>query len=313
MIFESDSDVDKKGWFTITLPPAKSRETVSFEIISNENFSSKNNLMHRTINHFNSIWDYALSKGEIFKISSQNDDFKEVSDQDLENYWRNKEKNAILNTKKRKRNRKILIEVAAQHPLKDGLYPNEEFAARLDVAILLYNQKSNKGYAVEIYVPGSLHLDFDCVPDEHSLSQAGLEYLVEKGIPVDCIHGDDWNNYFDESRYHKGVYNSADECFIASKFFLENEDEFKELYSICSPNQLIRKTLFYFEFGVMPLIITVPQMDMYHNFFDELFINATHVIKSDHSWQGEFSEEAIRTRKERFPKYKESINVKNED
>lgn len=308
LIFENTSNNKKTGWFTITLPPAKSRETVSFEIISNDESVSSNNLILRTINHFNSIWNYAISKDEVFLIGSQNDALKDISDQNPKKYWEEKEKIAVFNTKKRKRNRKVLIEVAAQHPLTDGLYPNEEFAARLDMAILLYYEKKNKGYDAEIYVPGSLHLDYDGVPDDCSLSRAGCDYLVEKGIPVDCIHGEDWNDYFDESRFHKGVYNSADECFIASQFFLKNEHEFKELYSICSPNQLMRKTLFYIEFGVIPLVVTVPQINMYHNFFNELFSSVTKVIESDHSWQGEFSEEAIRTRKERLPGYKETIS-----
>ena len=131
LIFENTSNNKKTGWFTITLPPAKSRETVSFEIISNDKSVSSNNLILRTINHFNSIWNYAISKDEVFLIGSQNDALKDISDQNPKKYWEEKEKIAVFNTKKRKRNRKVLIEVAAQHPLTDGLYPNEEFAARL--------------------------------------------------------------------------------------------------------------------------------------------------------------------------------------
>ncbi|MBQ9769687.1 MAG: hypothetical protein IJW27_05730 [Clostridia bacterium] len=139
--------------------------------------------------------------------------------------------------RRRKRNKNILIEVAAQHPLKDGLYPDEEFTARLDRAIELYKEKT------------------------------------------------------------------ADECFIASKIFFTEEESFGQLYSVCSPNQLMRKNLFYMEFGIIPMIITVPTANMFHNFLKELLGNVPYIISEDHNYQGETSKEAIRTRRERLPDY----------
>ena len=35
----------------------------------------------------------------------------------------------------------VLLEAAAQHPLLDGLYPNEEFSARLNAAFDRYQEE----------------------------------------------------------------------------------------------------------------------------------------------------------------------------
>ncbi len=220
-----------------------------------------------------------------------------------EKYWKEKEQAAILNMRRRKRNKNILIEVAAQHPLKDGLTPDTEFAARLDRAAELYHSKTAEGYGVKIYVPGSLHLDLDGVPDEVSLSEAGCAYLAEKGIPGDRLFGNEQNDRFDGERCHKGVYNTADECFVASKIFFSEEEAFGQLYCICSPNQLMRVNLFYIEFGIIPSVITVPTSNMFHNFLNELFESVPYILEKDRDYQSETSEEAIRTRKERLPGY----------
>lgn len=46
--------------------------------------------------------------------------------------WRAKYLVAKTAMSERAGNSSVLIEVAAQHPLRNGLYPNEEFSARLD-------------------------------------------------------------------------------------------------------------------------------------------------------------------------------------
>ena len=307
LIIENYTNEIKKGWFTITLPPAKSRETISFEIISNQNSKIQNNLLNRSYTHFEYVWKHSTNSGNIINIATTNEITKEnnnaIMTDDTIAYWKLKEKSAIVNMRKRKRNNNILIEVAAQHPLVDGVYPNEEFLSRLDSSINLYNEKTNQGFNVKIYVPGSIHLDSHGIADEISLSEAGKKYLIENGIPDNDIYGDEKNSLYDKIRYHKGVYNSADECFIASNIFFDEINNFGQLYSICSPNQLMRKTLFYIEFGIIPKIITVPSSDMFHNFFHELFISIPYVLNEDHDYQSKISKEAIRTRKERLPGY----------
>jgi len=306
LIASSSENSKKVGWFTVTLPPAKSRETVTFEIESDAAVSAQNNLLSRCSEHFEHVWNYSASKGEVITIGRATSlEIEKESDGSKvdEKYWKEREQAAALNMRRRKRNKNILIEVAAQHPLKDGLYPDEEFTARLDRAIELYKEKTAEGYGVKLYVPGSLHLDFDGVPDEVSLSEAGTTYLKEMGIPEDRLFGNEMNNLYDGERHHEGVYNTADECFIASKIFFTEEESFGLLYSVCSPNQLMRKNLFYMEFGIIPMIITVPTANMFHNFLKELLGNVPYILSEDHNYQGKTSKEAIRTRRERLPDY----------
>jgi hypothetical protein len=50
------------------------------------------------------------------------------------NQWKEKEMEAKFKTQGRKNlYKKILIEVAAQHPLKKGKFQGEEYAKRLDI------------------------------------------------------------------------------------------------------------------------------------------------------------------------------------
>ena len=76
----------------------------------------------------------------------------------------------------------VLIEVAAQHPLKDGVYPDIEFKKRLDLGVRLYNKYKDLGYKVSIYVPGSLHKG-----DKIALGDAGRNYLIKNKINIDDI------------------------------------------------------------------------------------------------------------------------------
>lgn len=160
--------------------------------------------------------------------------------------WKEKEMEAKCKSKGRKNlYKKILIEVAAQHPLKKGKFPGEEYAKRLDIACELM------GEDVHIYLPGSLH-----VPDEVSLNEAGREYLLKKGISEDriIIIGDE-------------VYNSTDECRVASRILVENE--FAELICICSPAQLMRKALSYISFGVYPSFRVASCDELFHSYVEE--------------------------------------------
>lgn len=83
--------------------------------------------------------------------------------------WKSKEQEAQKRIDSRQGGTSILIEVAAQHPLREGKFPNKEFENRLNEALALYN--ASDGH-VDIYVPGSLHM-YNGVSDVVSLSEAG--------------------------------------------------------------------------------------------------------------------------------------------
>ena len=53
----------------------------------------------------------------------------------------------------------------------------------------------------------------------------------------------------------------------------------------------------------IPMIITVPTANMFHNFLKELLGSVPDILSEDHNYQGETSKEAIRTRRERLPDY----------
>lgn len=302
ILFLNNTTNKNYGWFTITLPPAKSRETVSFAIESSAEKNGANNLLNRSLQHFLSLWIFLQKNNNIFDVHDEISVNTLLRNESPKKYWEEKQNIAIETMKKRKRLKGILIEVAAQHPLKEGHLPAAEFSARLDIAAELYKKKTNEGFNVEIYVPGSIHLDFDGVPDDVSLSSAGIDYLLKKGVPLEALHGDDLNKRYTDNKFHKGVYNSADECFVASKYFFESNNSFSCCYSICSPNQAFRKTLLYLEFGIYPKILTVPLDHMFHNFIYELFEAVPYVVNEDHNYQAENSREALRTRKERMPR-----------
>jgi len=287
------------GWLTITLPPFKSKDTISMEMIPTKE-TPHTALIERAAGHFDAAWEIAKSHNEVYTIDSYVPSSLKKPQDSKHLYWKEKEKSASLFMRHRIRKKGVLIEVAAQHPLVDGLYPNKEFSARLDVAIEIYRRETAKGLNVEIYVPGSLHLDYNGIPDECSLSEAGCRYLSEAGIPQEAIHGEDLNGKYNESRYYTGVYNTADECYVAAHYFHEST-EFRQLITVCSPNQLMRKTLFYLEHNIIPMVITVPCEELSHNFLYELLESVPYLLYEDHDWQGKSSKEAIRTRKERDP------------
>lgn len=174
----------------------------------------------------------------------------------------------------------ILIEVAAQHPLKDGMYPAEEFQARLNLGLKLYNEFANKDVA-KFYIPGSRHQE-NGKADLVSLSEAGKNYLISKGVPAENIFADDANF---EIMGEKGVYNSTDECYVSCKLF--EKYNFKELHLVCSPNQMMRKMLCYIDFGYFPNIHTASYEKMYHNPINEIFECIPKVLENNQKAQDE--------------------------
>nr|WP_314506620.1 hypothetical protein [uncultured Lachnoanaerobaculum sp.] len=212
----------------------------------------------------------------------------------LYNRWIEFYNNAKKNTLDAKSGNGILIEVAAQHPLIDGFKPNEEFEKRLLLGIQIFYQMIEKGNKVYIYVPGSIHMDngvIDCI----SLSEAGRKFLVEKGIPDEYIYADDMNIKY---KGEDGVYNSTDECYVASMIF--RDMSLGELHCVCSSGQMMRKVLSYIRFGYVPYMHTVSCDNMYHNYIDEIFRNIPILLEDKDALQAN-SEEAERLRKMRKP------------
>lgn len=189
----------------------------------------------------------------------------------------------------------VLIEVAAQHPLINGEEPNEEFAYRLLLAKTLYEKERVLGKSVEIYVPGSRHV-YKGVSDKISLSEAGSIFLERQGMSREVIHGDDLNFRY---KGDKGVYSSADECFVASSYF--KDSGFGSLFSVLSPVQVFRKTLHYIEFGVLPLNYTAPTLNTFHDYIDEIFEAVPYALFIDPDMQSENSERANELRRLRMP------------
>jgi hypothetical protein len=210
-------------------------------------------------------------------------------------YWNQKYEKAVELMKSRIEIPSILIEIAAQHPLDNGKYPNKEFAKRLLFGKELYEKVIKDGKNAKIYVPGSRHV-YNGIADEISLSDSGTKFLFENGVPKENLYGEDLNKKY---KSIKGVYNSADECFVAASFFKENN--FGKLYSICSPAQMMRKTIHYLEFGVLPLNFTVPLTETYHNYFYELFEAIPYALFIDPDMQNENSTKANKMRSERTP------------
>ena len=174
----------------------------------------------------------------------------------------------------------ILIEIAAQHPLRDGMYPAEEFQSRLDLGLKLYAELAVKE-TVKFYVPGSRHKE-NGKADLISLSEAGKNYLSYKGVPAANIYADDANFAI---MGEKGVYNSTDECYVSCQLFKEHN--FKELHLVCSPNQMMRKMLCYIDFGCFPAIHTAPCAKMYHNPINEIFECIPRVLANDRKAEDE--------------------------
>ena len=167
----------------------------------------------------------------------------------------------------------VLVEVAAQHPLVDGRFPNREFEARLQAGFELYRsiRPSNR---IEIYVPGSRHRH-EGRDDEISLSAAGTAYLVDLGVPKAAIRGDDLNRRYTGD---DGVYGSQAECYVAARYY--KDAGFGRFRSVVSPFQATRKLLHYIQYGVLPDIVSVQVDEPFHNLIDEVFVDIPRALRS---------------------------------
>lgn len=219
---------------------------------------------------------------------------KVLTKEEAKAYWQEKQEKARETMVLRKGCSAVLIECASK-VLEDGLHPDFEFRARLDRTIELYHQLSCMNAEVHIYVPGSLHKEGG-VTDQCTLSTAGRRYLVERGIPDEMILGDKENELY---KGDEGVLNSADECFVASRIFLNGQ--YRELHCVCSPIQVTRKWFYYLEFGIVPMIHSVPAVDSdVMDIVTEQLRGTENVIYNDHDAQSHDSEVWINSRKERL-------------
>lgn len=295
------------AWLSVTIPPRKAADgTLGIEVYS---LANDGDVDHRSLaeclySHVKEIKEVARFRGCLFDVQENNPErfipAKNKNDNEMitaarlkwEKWYAMAEQR--MARKKRRDSHIDLIEVAAQHPLKDGLTPDTAFKDRLDFAIELYEKLKSEGRKAHIYVPGSIH-----IPDKVSLSSAGIRYLIDSGqVDTKDILDETIN---EEYKGEDGVYNSADECYVAAEIY--KEGSYYDLYCVCSSNQMLRKKLFYFYFGVIPKIWALPD-DSFHNDMNEVFESIPDVLLNDPSWQDETSHHFIRTRKERMPGWK---------
>lgn len=217
-----------------------------------------------------------------------------LTKEEAKEYWYEKQSLAQQTMEGHRECNGILIECASK-VLEDGLHPDFEFRARLNRTIELYHKLCQENEVVHIYVPGSLHKE-NGISDQCTLSTAGRRYLIERGIPDVIILGDRENVQY---KGNEGVLNSADECFVASRIFFDGK--YRELHCVCSPIQVTRKWFYYLEFGLVPLIHSVPVVDSdVMDIVTEQLRGTENVIYNDHNAQSHDSEVWINSRRERM-------------
>lgn len=213
----------------------------------------------------------------------------EKSEADI--YWKNKAKVGIHEDTK-----KVLIEIAAMHPLIDGK-PGKEFLDHLNQGLDLYNIELQKGNSPIFYIPGSKHCILDkttgkTLVDSKPLSEAGKEFLINHGIPETSIRAEATNI---KIKKDDGVYNSGDECYVAAQ--IAKEENCGRIISVVSPDKLYRNALFYQEFGYNPELYAIGTENTEHNYIGEIFWSLYITYMLDQDWQTSFL--AYLTRKER--------------
>lgn len=287
------------GWLTMTMPPllAVNTPTISFEVPKDNKYESIGDFIK---SHCECLISVAERKYQTIEITGETDiqRLDTHSREDVRQYWASKYKAAVAKTSSMlDRSSCTLIEVSAQHPLIRGRYPNEEFTARLNHAVELFKNNLNENYI--IYVPGSRHRINDD-NDKISLSKAGVDYLLQKGIPKERIFGNEINNKYMKDA---GVYNSSDECYAASKLYTDKNCN--KLICICSPYQIMRKTFYYLEHGIIPECHSITSGSMYHNPISEYFESLHSAVYDHQNWQDPNSSLFINSRKDRRPLKKE--------
>ena len=282
------------GWLSVTIPPRRTVDgTPSFEFSAARDEISVGRLI---LEHVESIRDLAKKRNMLVPLSEAGD-FQAffLENQAAEEYWKKLYAEAKANSLGRAGEAE-LIEVAAQHPLRPDGRPGAEFARRLDKARELYFKLRETDTPCAIYIPGSVHC-YRGKADPCSLSEAGRAYLTAAGIPPEDLLGEAENRRY---KGDQGVYNTADECYVASRIFFDGD--YRRLHCVCSPNQIMRKKLFYIAFGVIPYYHTVNSDRPAHDDMYELFHSIPGILALDHTWQGSDSVQGKRTREERDPR-----------
>lgn len=281
------------GFLSTTIPPMKAIEgTPSFEFEGTVESPSMAKVAYQ---HVTSIIEMAKTHGNFMEITpeTRQPEYFRLEKRNALEYWGILYEKAKETMEDCDEDSPALIEVAAQHPLKKNGAPGEEFRLRLDEAIRLYNEFEE---GARIYVPGSLHL-YKGKPDPISLCESGVKYLIENGIPEEDILGPEENEKY---KGEDGLYNSADECYVASCIF--KDGDYSRLHCVCSSNQVARKKLFYMAFGVIANFHCADADKRFHSDVEELIDCIPDVIYNDHTWQDKNSKHFIRTREERKPK-----------
>lgn len=283
---ENENDDDDKQiwcWVTMTMPPFRAgADSPSLECYTTKSAKSTDLSLAGMTNHsFNRSWEE--SKFKIEFDGEQIDEEQKIRYFYMEkshavSFWEKKlnaAKECALQARTDSKRNGVLIEVAAQHPLETDGTPGIEFARRLDMGYKLYGEYQEKNIRCKLYVPGSLHM-YNGVEDKVPLSEAGRKYLIDKGVSPEDIYGEDQNVKY---RGTDGVYNSADECFVASQIW--KNERFSELICVCSPIQSMRKTAHYIAFGVFPSVLTCPSPELFHDYVYEMFTALPYVLYED--------------------------------
>ena len=196
--------------------------------------------------------------------------------------------------------RDSLIAVAAQHPSIEGIYPNEEYRLRLETAIAIDERTRLHGDETAICLLGSRLIDEKSgIADKVSLADMGLAYLTVRGVPQSRLIIE-WNRQY---KGKEGVYNGADEAFVAASAFRDNPN-FGQLIMVASPGQVARYRLNFLANGVNPHF-EIPSdtcllPDLYHSssIMRSALMAYTYLINPD--WQGS-STIGKKSRRERQP------------
>ena len=283
------------GTMSITIPPFKTiNGTPTFKF---EGKIGEDKLASLVEKHCNAVINASIQRGDHFSVNEKTKKAPFFLERATGlKYWQ--DKSAIAKENMARQNiysPATLIEIAAQHPLKKDGTPGREFEARLKYGLNLYNELKAKGEVVKIYIPGSLHM-YNGVVDKTSLSSSGKTYLLMHNVSEEDVYADEMNAKY---KGEDGVYNTADECYVASKIFFD--EEYTKLISVCSPNQIARKTLYYIEFGVIPNCYSVPVDNAFHDVVEEVFETIDNVLYRDHNGQDRNSDVFVKSREERKP------------
>jgi hypothetical protein len=208
--------------------------------------------------------------------------------------WARKREEAMTLIESRREIPRVLLEISSQHNLVNGK-PNEEYVLRLERGIELYHVFLGQGLSVEILTLGSVHK-----PDTVSLTEAGERYLRERGVPSKILRGEELiERYKGKNAPWPGIYNSADEAFVAASYF--KDEGFGQLHSIAGSAQAHRKALHYLWFGVLPQMHGIPSPNAHHDFLKEAADYFPFVLGVDPGHQESDSPAAGRSRRERQP------------